>query len=82
MLAAIDRFFAEHPEPGPGFLGAKVLKDRERANTYLVVAEFESYDLAMQNSARPEIGRLNQELMRLADVPPTFTNYDVIDERA
>jgi|SRR6266571_2371696 len=52
MRAVADRFWAENPDPGPGFLGLKMLKDRDRANSYLVVAEFESYDLAMQNSVR------------------------------
>jgi hypothetical protein len=68
------------PDPGPGFVGLKVLKDRDRENSFLVIAEFESYDLAMQNSARPEVDAFNKEMMALADGPPTFGNYDVIDE--
>ena len=55
MQTVADRFQAEHPDPGPGFLALKVLKDRDRENSYLAVAEFENYDLAMQNSARPEV---------------------------
>jgi hypothetical protein len=81
MRAVADRFWADNPEPGPGFIGAKVLKDRERANSVLVVVEFENYELAMQNSARPEVDQFNKEMMALADGPPTFANYDVIDER-
>lgn len=80
MRAVADRFQAENPDPGPGFLGLKMLKDRDRENSYLVVAEFENYDLAMQNSARPEVDAFNKEMMALADGPPTFGNYDVIDE--
>jgi quinol monooxygenase YgiN len=80
MRAVADRFQAENPDPGPGFLGLKLLKDRDRENSYLVVAEFENYDLAMQNSARPEVDAFNQEMLALADGPPTFSNYDVIDE--
>ena len=45
-----------------------------------MVAEFESYDLAMLNSARPEVDAFNKEMMALSDGPPTFGNYDVIDE--
>ena len=37
----------------PGLIGIKVVKDRDRDNAYLVIAEFESYELAMENSARP-----------------------------
>ena len=81
MKAVADRFQAEHPDMGPGFIGLKMLKDRDRENSYLVVAEFESYELAMQNSARPEVDSFNKEMMALADSPPTFGNYDVIEER-
>jgi quinol monooxygenase YgiN len=80
MRAVADRFRAENPDPEPGFIGLKMLKDRDKENNYLVVAEFESYDLAMQNSARPEVDAFNREMMALADGPPTFGNYDVIDE--
>jgi quinol monooxygenase YgiN len=80
MRAVVDRFQAENPDPGPGFLGVKMLKDRDKENSFLVVAEFESYDLAMQNSARPEVDAFNTELMALADGPPVFGNYDVIEE--
>ena len=59
-----------------------MLKDRDRENCYLVVAEFENYELAMQNSARPEVDGFSKEMMALADEPPTFGNYDVIDENA
>ena len=80
MRAVAERFQAENPDPGQGFLGLKMLKDRDHENSYLVVAEFESYELAMQNSARPEVDAFNKEMMALADGPPTFGNYDVIDE--
>ena len=80
MRALADRFQAENPGPQPGFLGLKMLKDRDQANSYLMVAEFESYDLAMQNSARPEVDAFSKEMIALADGPPVFGNYDVIDE--
>jgi quinol monooxygenase YgiN len=80
MRAVAARFQAENPDPGPGFLGLKMLKDRDQENNYLVIAEFENYDLAMQNSARPEVDAFNKEMMALADGPPSFGNYDVIDE--
>lgn len=80
MRAVAARFQADNPDPGPGFLGLKMLKDRDQENNYLVIAEFENYDLAMQNSARPEIDAFNKEMMALADGPPSFGNYDVIDE--
>ena len=80
MRAASARFQAENPDPQPGFLGLKMLKDRDQEGMYLVIAEFESYDLAMQNSARPEVDAFSKEMMALADEPPVFGNYDVTDE--
>jgi hypothetical protein len=80
MQALAARWQEENPNPGSGFLGLKMLKDRDQEDTYLVVAEFENYDLAMENSARPEVDAFNKEMMGLADGPPVFGNYDVIDE--
>ena len=45
-----------------------------------MIAEFENCDLGMQNSARPEVDAFSKEMMALADAPPVFGNYDVIDE--
>jgi heme-degrading monooxygenase HmoA len=80
MKALSDRFREENPDAStPGFVGIKVLKDRDRDNAYMIVAEFESYELAMQNSARPETDAFAREMASLADGPPTFGNYDVIE---
>jgi hypothetical protein len=80
MQEVAARFQADNPDPQPGFLGLKMMKDRDQEDMYLVIAEFESYDLAMQNSVRPEVDAFNKEMMALADGPPAFGNYDVIDE--
>ena len=82
LLAMIDRFMGEHPEPGPGTLNVKLLKDRDRENAYMIIVEFEDYDLAMQNSALPETDAFAREMAALADGPPTFTNLDVLREDA
>jgi quinol monooxygenase YgiN len=80
MKALNERYRAENPDGGPGFLGLKVLKDRDRENSYLIVVEFENYELAMQNSGRPEVDAFAREMSGLADGAPTFGNYDVIEE--
>jgi len=79
MQAIATRWQAENPD-SPGFVGLKMLKNRDVEDSYLVVAEFENYDLAMQNSARPEVDAFNKEMTGLADAPPIFGNYDVINE--
>jgi quinol monooxygenase YgiN len=65
---------------GSGFLGAKVLKDRGRDNAYMVVAEFESYEQAMENSARPETDAFARRMGELVDGELGYDNYDVLEE--
>ena len=53
--------------------------DRDRPNTFVTIAEFESYDAAMQNSKRPETSQFAEQMSKLCDGPPTFRNLDVQD---
>ena len=61
---------------------ARVGKDRERANRYVTIVEFESYEEAMRNSELPETNALAEKLQKLASGPPTFTNLDVVYDEA
>ena len=38
-----------------------------------------AYELAMENSNRPETHALARKMSELVDCPPTYGNYDVID---
>jgi quinol monooxygenase YgiN len=53
-------------------------QDRDSNNRYVLVLEFLSHDLAMQNSSRPEVGRFAERLFAICDAPPTFRNLDVL----
>jgi quinol monooxygenase YgiN len=75
-----DQYDRDSPN-APGFLGSKILRDRDRENAYLIVAEFENYELAMENSNRPETDAFARKMGELLDGPPQYGNYDVIDER-
>ena len=79
MRALGDEFNRENPT-SPGLVNVRVFKDRDRENSYLLVAEFESYEQAMENSGRPEVDALSKRMAELADAAPVFTNYDVIQE--
>jgi alpha-acetolactate decarboxylase len=57
-----------------------VTADRDRPGTYLTIVEFDSYDTAMKNSARPETTQFAEQMQKLCDGPPTFYNLDVKDE--
>ena len=80
IRALSDQFDRDSPD-APGFLGLKVLKDRDRENTYLILAEFESYEQAMENSARPETDAFAKKMAEFIDGAPQYGNYDVIEER-
>lgn len=56
-----------------------VTADRDRPNTYLSIVEFPSYEVAMDNSARPETSSFAARLAELCDGPPRFYNLDVLD---
>ena len=53
-------------------------KDRERADTYVQVVEFPSYEEAMANSALPETAAFAGQLSALCVSGPTFRNLDVV----
>ena len=61
----------------PPFTRLAVTQDRDNPNRYLTIVEFPSYEAAMENSSRPEIGEFAARLAELSDSPPTFYNLDV-----
>ena len=63
-----------------GFVRTQVLKDREHENAYVVVAEFATYEEAMQNSGRPETDAFAKAMGAMCDAPPVFGNYDKVSE--
>jgi quinol monooxygenase YgiN len=81
MQKLMERWDQDQSEPAPGFRGLKILKNRDSENAYMVLAEFENYDLAMENSNRPETDAFAKEMGELTDGPMTYGNYDVIAEQ-
>jgi quinol monooxygenase YgiN len=79
-MRALSRGWREEAGEAPGLIRSIMLKDRDRENAFMVIAEFESYELAMENSARPETDAMAKRMAELVDAPPVFTNYDVIEE--
>ncbi|QTG82681.1 hypothetical protein [Arthrobacter crystallopoietes] len=60
------------------FRGVKVTADRDRPGSYYTIVEFDSYESAMENSARPETSEFAQKFAALCDGPPVFRNLDVL----
>lgn len=55
-------------------------KDRDRANSYVEVVEFPSYEDAMRNSELPETGAFAEKIRELCESGPIFRNLDVVRE--
>ena len=65
---------------GPaGAISVTITQDRDRPNHYITVAEFESYEKAMENSNHPSTQAFAEAMAKLVDGPPTFYNLDVRD---
>jgi steroid delta-isomerase-like uncharacterized protein len=55
-----------------------VAQDRADTAHIVEIVEFPSYEDAMRNSELPETDGIFQELVRLCEEPPRFTNLDVM----
>lgn len=64
-------------ESGGTALRITTTADRDRPGYYLTIVEFDSYESAMENSNRPEVGEFSAHLAKLCDGPPKFYNLDV-----
>jgi quinol monooxygenase YgiN len=62
----------------PGFRRVWILKDRDRPNTYMISAEFSSYDEAMKNSNRPETDAMAKRLFAMVEGKAEYRNFDLI----
>jgi hypothetical protein len=59
-----------------------VARDRNDPNRYLILAFFDSYESAMDNSNLPETSEFAQKQAALVDAPMIFTDLDVVDDRS
>jgi hypothetical protein len=59
---------------------AVIQADRDKPGTYLLIVEFASPELAMENSGRPRTAEFGAFLGTIIDAPPTFRNLDVLRE--
>ncbi len=57
-------------------------RDRNDPDRYVVLAFFDSYESAMQNSELPETSEFAKRQAELADGPPTFRDLEVIEEQS
>jgi hypothetical protein len=77
IKALSEARMAEAPGPAQGFRVA-MTQDRDRPNRYFTIVEFPSYEVAMENSARPDTDTFAREMAALCTSGPRFYNLDVL----
>ncbi|MDP9182078.1 MAG: hypothetical protein M3P04_04795 [Actinomycetota bacterium] len=60
-----------------GPVRVSLTEDRDKPGNYRTIAEFESYEKAMENSNDPATQEFAAAMSQLIDGPPTFYNLDV-----
>lgn len=55
-----------------------VCRDRDRENSYVMIVEFPSYEVAMSNSELPETTAFAERMAKLCDGPITYRNLDLL----
>ena len=81
LRALGDQFFAA-TEGKRTLQRSIVTRDRNDPSRHLILAFFDSYESAMENSNLPETAAFAEKQMALLDAPPTFFDLDVIEERS
>ena len=76
MWALGESRTAEMGDPPAGFR-MMVTQDRDHPNRFVTIVEFPSYEVAMENSARPETDAFAKEMAALCTSGPHYRNLDV-----
>jgi hypothetical protein len=59
-----------------------VARDRTDGNHYVILAFFDSYESAMENSNLAETKEFAAQVEKLADGPIKFSDFDVVEDRS
>jgi len=81
QLQALGDEFFEATEGKRTLRRSIITRDRNDPDRYLILAFFDSYEAAMENSNLPETTAFAKKQMALLDAPPTFFDLDIIDDR-
>jgi hypothetical protein len=80
-LAALEEEWRTATEGKRTLRRSIVTRDRGDSDRYLILAFFDSYESAMENSELPETQAFAQRFNELANRPMTFLDLDVIDDQ-
>jgi len=81
-LAALEDEWEKATEGKRTLRRSIVTRDRNDPERYLILAFFDSYESAMENSNLPETNEFGQKQAALLDGPMVFTDLDVVDDRS
>jgi hypothetical protein len=59
-----------------------ITRDRNDPERHLILAFFDSYDSAMENSNLPETAEFGHKQNALLDAPMAFTDLDVVEDQS
>ena len=59
-----------------------VARDRNKADSYVIIVAFDSYESAMKNSELPETQELARKIGAAANGPIVFHDAEIIDDHA
>jgi hypothetical protein len=57
-------------------------RDRQDPSRYVMIVFFDSYESAMENSKLAATDKISSRMAALADSGTTFSNLDVVEDRA
>ncbi len=80
-LAALEEEWLAATEGRRTLRRTLVGRDRNDPRRHLVIAFFDSYESAMQNSSLPETGEFAGKQQALMDGPVRFHDLDVVEDR-
>ena len=58
-----------------------ITQDRNDPSRFMLMAFFDSYEAAMENSSRPETNEIAEKMASLVSDAPTFHDLDILEER-
>jgi quinol monooxygenase YgiN len=81
-LRALDAEWEQATEGKRTLQRSLLTRDRNDPDHYVIVAFFDSYESAMENSSLPETAAFAEKYAALADGPMVFQDLDVLDDRS
>ena len=81
-ILALEREWERATEGKRTLQRSIVGRDRNDPNRYVILAFFDSYESAMENSKLPETQAFAEKQGALVDGAMTFSDLDVIDEHS